>query len=526
MSNLRGLRAYLTRRVLGYLVVAATIALLSFAGIGRADAQTVPAYTCGGTGACNQQEAYTECKAWAEYSVAVYSSTFGWTCEVFLPDNVPRKYQCLRKTNATGGATGCLQHELFVFGACPPPTVWNDSLKQCFDPSECLDRNSELGTGGLSPRVSAVTSKCVAGCTFKMESGFQTDTVQAMGGPVTFYRGVMQYDGNVCSTLPMADEQEPKSPPKQECTQAGAGQTFCVKPNGDHCHTASTGRQICWGTGETGEKTDGDSKQKRDAGPNPIAPNLNLPNGDTLQPKGDPITSVTNTSTTNITTTTTTYNTVNGTNTGTPSTPGTPGSDSGEPADGSGGGGTGSGSGNGDEPGSASGGGNCDPASQPVVTGDPLLAMITLQTWATRCAVESKDAVTSTGDIASCASPFTVTGPPKSAELLKLKAIRKTICPAEGEGTTNVDQYGDNEASAWFTAESMGVVTDGEPTGTEGLDTSGFGFGTTCPTIPDVAVMGQTIHFDTSIFCDWMHLGGYLVLTMAALVGVRILGAA
>ena len=69
-----------------------------------------------------------------------------------------------------------------------------------------------------------------------------------------------------------------------------------------------------------------------------------------------------------------------------------------------------------------------------------------------------------------------------------------------------------------------GVVTEGEEIGADGLDVAGFGWSETCPTIPSVDVMGQTLTFDTSVFCNWLALGGQFVLIAAALLSLRILG--
>lgn len=55
------------------------------------------------------------------------------------------------------------------------------------------------------------------------------------------------------------------------------------------------------------------------------------------------------------------------------------------------------------------------------------------------------------------------------------------------------------------------------------LDQSGFGWGRSCPTIPDVNVMGTNLHFDTSVFCQWVNLGGQLVLVLASLMCLRII---
>lgn len=62
--------------------------------------------------------------------------------------------------------------------------------------------------------------------------------------------------------------------------------------------------------------------------------------------------------------------------------------------------------------------------------------------------------------------------------------------------------------------------------GADGLDTSGYGWGSSCPAMPTVSIGGQTIAFDTSKFCEWVHLGGVFVLIIAGLVSLRIIGGA
>ncbi|MGS0539351.1 hypothetical protein [Xanthomonas oryzae] len=96
-----------------------------------------------------------------------------------------------------------------------------------------------------------------------------------------------------------------------------------------------------------------------------------------------------------------------------------------------------------------------------------------------------------------------------------VKAIRDAIT---GNGTADIGA--DGKPADAFSDES-GYGEGGYPTGE--LDTHGFGYSRTCPTIPDVAVFGQTLHFDTSKFCQWMVLGGQIVLVMASLVSLRLM---
>ncbi|WP_261382019.1 hypothetical protein, partial [Xanthomonas vasicola] len=142
-------------------------------------------------------------------------------------------------------------------------------------------------------------------------------------------------------------------------------------------------------------------------------------------------------------------------------------------------------------------GGSC--ASMPVCVGKNCKAMeysqLLLQ-WRAACALE-KAANNSGGGTGNNAD---------------VKAIRDAIT---GNGTADIGA--DGKPADAFSDES-GYGKDGYPTGE--LDTQGFGYSRTCPTIPDVAVFGQTLHFDTSKFCQWMVLGGQIVLVMASLVSL------
>ncbi|ANO58020.1 hypothetical protein CDO11_11745 [Xanthomonas oryzae pv. oryzae] len=145
-------------------------------------------------------------------------------------------------------------------------------------------------------------------------------------------------------------------------------------------------------------------------------------------------------------------------------------------------------------------GGSC--ASMPVCVGENCKALEysqLLMQWRAACALE-KAANNSGGGTGNNAD---------------VKAIRDAIT---GNGTADIGA--DGKPADAFSDES-GYGEHGYPTGE--LDTHGFGYSRTCPTIPDVAVFGQTLHFDTSKFCQWMVLGGQIVLVMASLVSLRLM---
>nr|AOH36961.1 hypothetical protein BGP89_11855 [Luteimonas sp. JM171] len=68
-------------------------------------------------------------------------------------------------------------------------------------------------------------------------------------------------------------------------------------------------------------------------------------------------------------------------------------------------------------------------------------------------------------------------------------------------------------------SENAGEVGDGD------LDTEGLGFGTSCPALPSINVLGTTLDFNTigPRMCDWMTLAGYIVLVISSLLSLRIL---
>ncbi|MGJ4801776.1 hypothetical protein [Luteimonas sp. SDU82] len=66
----------------------------------------------------------------------------------------------------------------------------------------------------------------------------------------------------------------------------------------------------------------------------------------------------------------------------------------------------------------------------------------------------------------------------------------------------------------------------GNPGGDGQLDSSGLGYGTSCPNLPSVNVFGATVDFQAAIgadMCDWFRLGGHILLVLAALLSLRIL---
>lgn len=148
----------------------------------------------------------------------------------------------------------------------------------------------------------------------------------------------------------------------------------------------------------------------------------------------------------------------------------------------------GAGSGNGNTSG---GGGDCN--TPPSSTGDPILAQIAFQTWATRCAVEG---------IAN-AGPGSGSGDGGEGALDQLRAEAAGLDQSLGEG---------DASDAWIDGPSS-----------IDLDTGGLGIGGTCPAPP--TVNGVSIDPDGNL-CMLVQIIGTLVLVGAFAHAGYIIGRA
>lgn len=509
------------------LLALAALAWLGFGGDARA--QTVPPNLCPQGGTCSISEAIAQCEVHRDAFAAMPPRFISIDCAHEAGNKRFHLRVCYSSCSA-----GNISNSYFGYqGTCPAGTAWNDTTNKCDCPSgttytpegckSCGELNDDPGYHGVGSidRSRDFKSACLGGCIYEAVPMQSTCTlvVGAPAGAVDC-SGRFAFTGQSC-TVGGGEPAEVPPPAQlgqtapQVCRPAGSGQTFCQKPNGDQCYTASTGKQICWGASETGEKGDGPVLQTRNAGDTPIPPNLTTDGGDTLTSSGDPVTTVTTRNNTTITTTTRNYTTEFGTD----AKP----DNSGEPDDGSGGTDD-----SGDDNTSASGGESCD--SPPIVSGDAALNMVANQAWATRCAVEEGNAAAVTGDVGDCASPFTVEGTNANAE--QLRAMRAQICgdadpngpwDVAGDAAGVVDgvagSHGEDQSGGQFTDGVEGGEGDGE------LDESGLGWSRSCPTLPTVSFMGTSIDFNANgvPLCDWMQLGGQILLILSALLSVRIL---
>lgn len=508
------------RRVVWIVVGLAVYALLSVMGVAHAQDYTNCQVASEYYGTCpSRQEAYSGAMARGQHEC----SRIVWPYSCLEPVITPTlqgnggSYMVqIRREDVRNGAVVLINAgQRFWSVMCPNGGEWNEELKRCFDPNECLARNQEDGFRNVGPIVRGFSEACLNGCQWRMMPGTGgCVTIAHVDGGRTCW-GEFEFSGNVCGVPPPPPPVAPRNPePPQECQQASHNQSFCLKPNGENCYTASTGRQICWEPGETGTKTDGDTAQIRRAGTEaPHPENPNLPSGDKLAPSGDPITTTTTRNNsgggaTVIVTTTQNHTTEQGTNAGT-------GKD-GEPGDGSG---APDGKGD-DDKGTADGGGDCD--SRPIIRGgDPVIAMVADQAWATRCAVEAGNAAKVTGDVGDCKSDFSVEG--DNANAHQLRAMREQIC---GEGE-RAERTGDGDAlgSAAGELESeFGENVFGSFGGDgQGINPNWLGFGGGCPVISiDMGPLGT--FQPPPMFCSVVAALALLFQLVAMVWALQIVG--
>lgn len=551
------IRRALWRSPRAVLIVAALVgfALMS---IGTARAQVVG--TCGSNAqndefniCADQSHALSQCQAAGANTKAQLQLTQNAQCQLQPAANGLRSYYChvngyacFRGTQAQAEPTSYFTYRT-TQTACPAGSVRMLNGQCSATPEQCQALNSQPGFGVQTAKP--FQQRCLAnGCMLSLTPGTGSCSAVA-GADGNICHGEYSFTGETCGATPPpvfipgpdTVEAAAKNDP-QACTALGGGShNYCVKRNGDHCMTSAQGRQLCWKPGETGTKTDGPVAQVRNAGQTANAPDLNLPSGDTLQSTGQSATA----SSGGTTTTTTNYTTIFGTNAGP--------KNQGEKNDGSG-----DGKEQDPDKNTASGGEDCE--RRPIVS-DPAFEMIANQAWATRCAVEAGNAADVTGDIEKCDQPFTVNG--DNANAVKLRAMRAQICGTAtrvvgdvsdcnstfsvqgdtpdahqlramrtqicGDQGVEWDAIGDAVAAVDATAgegDPSSVVRDiGGSDGDGELDTSGLGYGRSCPTLPSVTVMGTTLDFNAhaGAMCRWMQLAGQLVLVLAALVSLRII---
>lgn len=258
----------------------------------------------------------------------------------------------------------------------------------------CSNRNVTYPPGDAAPWYTPPET-CIGGCRMGGES-----FTQSHGGVTVYGMRNRFYTGDVCQKTsgkpgigPQGEAQEETKPKKAECTALGNGQTGCVKPNGDHCATSSTGKTFCWTPTETGKKVDGEDAQvKSKKGDAVTPPDVVIQDKDWQRKEGYQSTACVNN-------TCTTFNVTNFSTVPAGSAKNSTGDNSSDGTGNTSGNGASSGNGggqNGDnsEGDSASDSGNCD--TPPICVGDTLKCLHLKYTWKIEC--NSRHSEISKGD--------------------------------------------------------------------------------------------------------------------------------
>lgn len=140
-------------------------------------------------------------------------------------------------------------------------------------------------------------------------------------------------------------------------------------------------------------------------------------------------------------------------------------------------------------------GGACN--TMPVCTGEKCDAMEyagLLMQWRSACALEKMAQGNGNG----------------GGENGDTKAIRDALTGTGGAVTTAPDRP---SSDVWAPRSGTPVKPD----------TGGYGWGRTCPQPPSFEVFGNVIQINTAPLCNWLILGSYFVMGLAALASLRII---
>lgn len=223
--------------------------ILSIALLNPITAAAQSSNTCGTTNdGCNEGRAYNQCLAGVAYTMTlsagsvVYEnctkSGFSFTCGVRPKDSTAN--MC-RNASGTPQASYVFVRSCIAMESLPPGLI----VFSGFDKSEI----------------------CAGGCKFKRGDA-PSDNYDIEG-----FASTIGTVGGWTPTGATCKDEEPPPKPDQQCVPASAGQTMCVKPNGEKCATASNGKTFCWGKGDTSDKKDGNQYGTNgDGTPKPPAP--------------------------------------------------------------------------------------------------------------------------------------------------------------------------------------------------------------------------------------------------------------
>lgn len=182
---------------------------------------------------------------------------------------------------------------------------------------------------------------------------------------------------------------------------------------------------------------------------------------------------------------------------------------------------------------SAAGGAKCmnEGGTPPVCKGDGIQCNQLLQAYMGRCALERTNAAKVENYLCSIDAPLVCTN--MSITDCRALAMKKKIaCNSDKLEEAIAGEVGQGEegpevnpASVWQDPDGTGGTGSGSDL-MDSLDMGGWLSNRTCPVLPAITVMGQTMTFDSvrGDMCDFFAVGGMLTLLLAAFACVRILG--
>lgn len=221
------------------------------------------------TSTCTRSQAYASCVAHMDSNV--YNGQ-GKRCVTDATlDAVSGVYIYERSYNGVSSWNKVSPYHYFRTG-CPNGQTWNPTTNQCDTP--CGSKPPMLNV--RFQLTSSFETTCSGGCTYAVDlQGGTGPSGRVTIGGVPFYRAAsMSPTGDYCTV-----GNQPADNDGEACTQQG-NLTQCVKDDGRHCATASTGKEFCWQPGENGIKASGnDAATKSPEGTTPKPPPLPPNNG-------------------------------------------------------------------------------------------------------------------------------------------------------------------------------------------------------------------------------------------------------
>lgn len=496
-------------RRIAYVIVAAALAWM---GLSDAKAQSAPAACNVGSG-CTKQVAYERCMAMAAYAMAhpvmagQHSPTCTdlgvpsrrWLCRIGRPDGMSAQACSLMSSPSV--SWGYEWH----YVDCPPNAPWDDALKVCLTPcptgqerhaiskqciATCGSRAPVVvsGGGGVIPNGSV---GCVGG-----SSG--CEVMYSANGDGTYTQTFIGGSSSHCSVVP------------NECSQNGPGYilnaglgvcqppvTECAEnevkdPVTGMCQQGCPAGMVLDAQGICKPKTE-------DCPPG----NVRSPSGQCLPGDGQCAAGEARRE--------------NGTCGRDSNGDGVADEDDGDPEN--------------DPEEFFAGGDSC--AAPPSCSGGPIECGMARIQWRIDC--NTRRTVNVTGGACS-AMPVCVGENCKAMEYAQLLQQWRAACALEKMADAEAGEGSDNQDLIDLLTEPGSIQPDlggtGDMPGGGGYqwgedeefepDTGGFGWSSSCPANPTVSVFGSTLTFDLSPLCQWVGLGGYLVLILAGLASLRI----